>query len=377
MDAIYLDNNATTPMLPEVWEAMQPYFAERAGNAASSHGFGRVARQALETAREQVAALLDAHPDEVLFTSGATEANSLAIFGLIGTAPGTIVSSAIEHPSVLEPIRRLESQGFTFSQLPVDGEGRVTTDHRWPEEIRLAAVMLANHETGAVQPVESLARALDGRAWFHCDAAAAVGRLPISFHQLGVTTLTISAHKFHGPKGIGALLLRRHTRLRPLFFGGGQQQGLRPGTEPVALAVGLAKALEWSLHNLAANRTKLIELRRRFLDYLRQHAAPVVVNGPEHDGLPHALNLSFPGCQADALLMSLDLAGVACSTGSACSSGSLLPSPVLMAMGKTGDVLHSAMRFSMSPLFGVEEIDESARRIAQCVNKLRRLSKGG
>jgi cysteine desulfurase len=371
MNAIYLDNNATTPMLPVVWEAMQPYLCDRAGNPASSHRFGRQARQALEGAREQIAALLDAHPEEVIFTSGATEANNLAIFGLVGAPPGTVVTSAIEHPSVLEPIRRLVHQGVALRSMPVTPDGCVQADIPWPGDTRLAAVMLANHETGAVQPVEALVQLLDGRAPYHCDAAAAAGKLPISFRQLGVTSLTISAHKFHGPKGIGALLLRRKTRFRPLLFGGNQQQSKRPGTEPVPLAVGMAKALEWSIENLTANHAKLLELRHRFLAYLRERAATVIVNGPERDGLPHALNLSFPGCHADALLMSLDLAEIACSTGSACSSGSLLPSPVLTAMGITGHVLNSAMRFSLSPLLTTAEIDESARRIAQCVNKLR------
>ncbi|MSQ96890.1 MAG: aminotransferase class V-fold PLP-dependent enzyme, partial [Gemmataceae bacterium] len=186
-----------------------------------------------------------------------------------------------------------------------------------------------------------------------------------------VTTLTVSAHKFHGPKGIGALLVRRHTKLRPLFLGGQQQQAKRPGTEPVPLVVGMAKALEWSLQHLEANRVKLLDLRARFLGYLRANADPVILNGPDEGGLPHALNLSFPGCQADALLMSLDLAGVACSTGSACSSGSLLPSPVLAAMHITGDRLNSAMRFSLSPLLSGAEVDEAACRIAQCVKQLR------
>jgi cysteine desulfurase len=372
MNAIYLDNNASTPMVPAVWEAMQPYLCDRPGNPASSHRFGRQARQALEDARERIAALLDAHPDEVLFTSGATEANNLAIFGLAGSAPGAVVTSAIEHPCVLEPIRRLAEQGFTIAYLPVSPIGSVTADAAaFSDDVRLAAVMLANHETGALQPVGALVRTLNGKASFHCDAAAAAGKMPISFRQLGVTTLTISAHKFHGPKGIGALLVRRNTKLRPLHFGGHQQHGKRPGTEPVPLAVGMAKALEWSVQNLAVNHAKLLDLRRRFLEHLRQNAPPVVLNGPEDDSLPHALNLSFPGLNADALLMSLDLADIACSTGSACSSGSLLPSPVLAAMGKTGDVLHSAMRFSLSPLLVTAEVDEAARRIAQCVNRLR------
>lgn len=373
MNAIYLDNNATSPMLPAVWEAMLPYLCEQPGNPASSHSFGRAARRALEDARERIAGLLDASPSEVVFTSGATEANNLAIFGLLfGVAPGAIASCLIEHPCVVEPIRRHVEQGFSLHSLPVSRHGEIDVGAcEFPEDLRLAAVMLANHETGALQPVAELVERLADRAPFHCDAAAAAGKMPISFRRLGVSTLTISGHKFHGPKGVGALIVNRCTQLRPLFFGGQQQGGKRPGTEPVALAVGMATALEWSVSQFETNRAQVCHLRTLFLEHLRAQAGPVILNGPETGGLPHALNLSFPGCRADALLMKLDLAGVACSTGSACSSGSLLPSPVLTAMGLHGDFLNSAMRFSLSSLLTSEEVAEAARRVADCVQKLR------
>jgi len=376
MNLIYLDNNASTPLLPEALEAMRPFLCERFGNPASSHVFGRQARKALEDAREKIAALLEAQPDEVVFTSGATEANNVAMFGLAGPTPARLVTSFLEHPSVLEPINELYRRGNAITYLAVTPDGVLDVGKvRFHEDTRLIAIMLANHETGAIQPIESLLRALsvngNGRAAVHCDAAAAAGKMPISFRNLGVTTVTISAHKFHGPKGIGALLVRRGVKLHPLHFGGHQQHGQRPGTEPVALAVGMATALEWSLRKLDEHQARLLDLRQRFLAALREHAAPVMVNGPVEGGLPGTLNLSFPGCKADALLMNLDIAGVACSTGSACSSGSLLPSPVLQAMHKTGDILHSAMRFSLSPLLRVADIDEAARRIVQCVNRLR------
>jgi cysteine desulfurase len=232
--------------------------------------------------------------------------------------------------------------------------------------------MLANHETGAVQPVSALVAHLAGRAAFHCDAAQAVGKRPVHFHDLGVTALTLSAHKFHGPKGVGALLLRRGTRLRPLLWGGHQQQGRRPGTEPVALAVGLAAALEAWRRDADRRHDRVVRLRGRFLDRLRTTAGPLVLNGPAEGGIPHTLNISFPGCRAESLLMNLDLAGVACSTGSACSSGSLLPSPVLQAMGVPDEVLHAAMRFSLSPLLTEPDVDEAAARIARVVARLRR-----
>jgi cysteine desulfurase len=285
-----------------------------------------------------------------------------------------LIASPIEHPSVSEPIRQLQERGFTVDWLSVSAEGIVHTEalaQLARPETRLVTVMLANHETGAVQPVRALVEQLAGRAAFHCDAVQAVGKTSVSFRDLGVSTLSLSAHKFHGPKGVGALLVRRGVKVHPQLWGGHQQQGRRPGTEPVALAVGLATALEAAHREMETRRAHVQRLRRRFLDHLRAFAAPVVVNGPGEGGMPHTLNLSFPDLRADALLMALDLAGVACSTGSACSSGSLLPSPVLRAMGVPEPLLHSAMRFSLSPFLTAEEIDEASRRITATVVRLR------
>jgi cysteine desulfurase len=388
MGPIYLDNNATTPLLPAVEEAMRPLL----GNPASAHHAGRQARRSLEDTRERLAVLLDAHPDELIFTSGATEANNLAVFGLVD-APGHVLASPVEHPSVAEPVRRLAEQGFAVDWLPVDETGLIAPDalaERLREETRLVCVQFANHETGAVQPISSLASGgreppecvTVGEASlprgahaprspaFHCDAVQAVGKLPVRFHELGVTTLSLSAHKFHGPPGIGALLVRRGVKLRPLLWGGHQQHGRRPGTEPVALALGLVTALDLAVSEMAERRAKVEQLRHLFLESLRE-ASPFVLNGPITGSVPHTLNVSFPGCQADALLMNLDLEGVACSTGSACSSGSLLPSPVLQAMGVPAERLHSAMRFSMSPLLSEDEISEAGRRIVAVVRRLR------
>ncbi len=234
--------------------------------------------------------------------------------------------------------------------------------------------MLANHETGAVQPVREIALALPKGSRLHCDAVQAVGKMPVNFRELGATTLTASAHKFGGPKGVGVLLAKRGTSLTPLTYGGHQQQGRRPGTEPVALAVGMAVALELATRNMAANRAKLESHRARLWTTLERTCPPVVLNGPEigaPDVVPTTLNVSFPGCRSDLLLMSLDLAGVACATGSACSSGSLLPSPVLRAMGVSDEVLKSALRFSFSPAQTSEEIDDAAARIAKCVSATR------
>lgn len=370
MESIYLDNNATTPLLPAVWEAMRPFATETFANPASAHRAGQRARRALEDARERVAELLDAQADEVVFTSGATEANNLALFGLCGPGPGHIAASPVEHPSVAEPVRRLAQTGFVVDWLPVSAAGLVAPENVATvlrPETRVLAVQLANHETGTLQPVGALAAAA-GTTPLHCDAVQAVGKLPVRFHELGAATLSLSAHKFHGPKGVGALLVRRGTRLAPLLHGGHQQQGRRPGTEPVALVVGLARALELAHEEMAARRERVSKLRH-MLQRLQTDAAPVEVNGDA--GVPHTLNISFLGCRADALLMNLDLAGVACATGSACSSGSLLPSPVLQALGIAGDRLHSAMRFSLSALLTEEEVEEAGRRIVGVVKRLR------
>ncbi len=380
MDCIYLDNNATTPLLPAVWESMRPYLTETFGNPASAHAVGRQARRALEDAREAIAAHLGAAAEEVIFTSGATEANNLALFGLCGEPPGHLLASPIEHPSVAEPLRQLSAGGFALDLLPVDGHGLVhapsLAEHLRPDT-RLVAVMLANHETGALQPIRPLTEGLAGRARFHCDATQAIGKIPVHFHDLGVDTLALSAHKFHGPKGIGALLLRRGVKLRPRTWGGHQQHGHRPGTEPVALAVGLACALDCACREMNDRLAHVRRLREHFLAQLQVHAAPIVLNGPDDRrdtgllGIPHTINVSFPGVRADLLLMNLDLAGVACSTGSACSSGSLLPSPVLQAMGVADAVRNSAMRFSLSPLLTLHDIEEAARRIVDVVRRLR------
>lgn len=368
MVMIYLDANATTPMLPEVWEAMAPYLS--AGNPASNHRAGSRARNALEEARESIAALLHGHPDEVVFTSGATEANNLAIFGLAGSEPGIILASEIEHPCVIGPVVQLARQGFVWQRLSVNADGVAVVHPPGEGRLCLAALMLANHETGAVQPVAQLVEALPGIP-VHCDAAAAAGKTTIHFDKLGVTTLAISAHKFHGPPGVGALLVRRGTNLRPMLFGGHQQQGRRPGTEPLALAVGMARALQLAEQQRDARHRRVACLRAQLLEKIQLLAGPVVVNGPLEGGLPHTLNLSFPGLVAEVLLMNLDLAGVCVSTGAACSSGSMLPSPVLLAMQVGPDRLRSALRFSVSHLVTEEEVDAAAAIVGQVVKRLR------
>jgi len=356
---IYLDWNASAPLLPEAWEAMRPAL-EVVGNPASVHHAGRQARRMLEDAREQVADLLGAGPDEVVFTSGATEANNLAVFGLAGDPPGHLLAAPIEHPCVVEPLKQLAARGFDIEWLPVNGRGQVETAtvlNRIRADTRLVCLMLANHETGTLQPVRHVAKTRPKAVDLHCDAAQAVGKLPVNFRDLAVTTLTASAHKFGGPMGIGLLLVKKDALFPALLFGGHQQGGRRPGTEPVALAVGMAAALAHAVRGMEVNRAKLDGLRARLLGRLRMSASSAAC-GLAGPAKPQA---------ADVLLMSLDLAGVACSTGSACSSGSLLPSPVLAAMNVGNDRLRSAIRFSLGPTLTDADIDAAAVRIIACV----------
>jgi cysteine desulfurase len=380
---IYLDHNATTPLDPEVLEAMRPYLLA-AGNAESRHAAGRRARRAWEAASETVARILGADPDEVIFTSGGTEANNLAIFGLAGTnpepGPGPIhlIASPIEHPAVAEPIARLEADGARVSRPAVDAEGIADAEAmaaEFDDRTRLATLMLANNETGALQPVARLAGLASARGIpVHTDAVQAVGRIPVDFHALGAATLAASAHKFHGPVGIGLLLVRRGVNLGARLFGGGQQQGRRPGTAAVPLAVGLAAALErW--HREADRRmARWAALRDRLETGLIAALGPdrAIVNGPADPvlRLPQTTNIGFVGLDGDALLMQLDLAGIAASLGSACASGSTRPSPTLLAMRLPDDRLRSSVRFSLGAETTGDEIEEAIARIIRVVARI-------
>jgi cysteine desulfurase len=378
-EPIYLDHNATAALDPEVLDAMRPFFLT-AGNAESRHAFGRSARRAWELAKDTVAQVLDADSVEVIFTSGGTEANNLAIFGLAGAeaSPGHLVSSPIEHPAITEPVARLEAAGFEVDRAPIDHQGLVDANRMGDllrAETRFATLMLANNETGAVQPVHELAAiAAERSIHVHTDAVQAVGRIPVHFHELGVTTLAASAHKFHGPIGIGVLLVKSGVRLGSRLFGGGQQQGRRPGTAAVPLAVGLATALEkW--HKEAERRSsRWLSLRNRLESGLVAALGPlgVVRNGPSEDKvrLPQTLNLGFPGIDGDMLLMQLDLAGIAASLGSACASGSTRPSPTLVAMRVPDDRLRSSVRFSLGATTTEDEIEEAILRVIRVARSL-------
>lgn len=363
---IDLDANATTPIHPAALAAMADAFARGHGNPSSAHANGRIARQLLDDARDRIAACLDCKPGEIVVTSGATEANNLAIFGLTANRPGRIVSSPAEHPCVVEPIRLLEKAGRPVTWVSPKLDGRVAID-----DVRIAnvgyvtliAIMLANHETGAINDVAAMA----GGTTFHCDASQAVGKIPVSFRKLGVTSLSASAHKFGGPPGVGILILKNGSAYHSPFRGGPQQASRRPGTEPVALAVGMATALEIACQSLPDDRQN----KAMMWDGLRDLAA---INGPAIDdpaSLPQTLNLSFHGCRTDLLLMALDQAGIAASAGSACASGAITPSPVLKAMGLGDDRVRSAIRFSWTRQMTDEEMRSAIGIVRGCVAKVR------
>jgi cysteine desulfurase len=380
MSRIFLDNNSTTRPLPEVVEAVARHARDSYANPGSRHAEGRIARRALEDAREKIAAILNASPKEVIFTSGGTEAINLAIFGLAPQPAATVLLTAGEHPAVRKACSRLQEHGWELQFLDVDRDGRLIVEQLdelpW-NNIGLATVILAHNETGVVQEIAPLAARCQERGVpLHVDAVQAVGKMPVDFHALGATALSLGAHKFHGPRGIGALLLRAGATLRPRQVGGHQEADRRAGTEPVALAVGMAVALERWHAEQAQRELRIRALRERLELGLKTACAVsgmngVVVNGSSAHRLANTLNIAFPGVEGDALFVALDLAGISCSLGSTCASGSTEPPPALIAMGCRPEVIASSVRFSLSFENTRDEIDDAVTRIAAAVARLR------
>jgi cysteine desulfurase len=378
-----LDANATTQPLPEVVETVAKHLRDTWGNPGSRHALGRQARRVLEASRESIAAILGADPDELLFTSGGTESNNTAVFGLARGNGGTIALSPGEHPANLEACRVLMRRGWTLRRLPVDEQGRLVDDdvdsakprgcNPWASgNVRLAAVILAHNETGVIQDVAPLAgRCRELGVPLHLDAVQAVGKIPVDFRALGATTLSFGAHKFHGPRGIGGLLIRKGTRLTPLLYGGHQEQERRAGTEAVPLIAGMAKALELWHADRDRRTVHLTTLRDRLQAGLTERCCPTVANSGEAPRLPNTLSIAFPGLDGEALLVALDLAGVCCSLGSTCASGSTEPAPILVAMGASSDVYRSSVRLSVSAVNTLTEIDGAVERISSVVHRLR------
>ena len=391
MDSIYLDHNSTTPTRPEVVEALARCYAAGYANPASQHQPGQRARRILEDARQRVAEILGADlnclkPDRLIFTSGGTEANNLALFGLAQAGRphhGQVVVSSIEHACVLEAAEHLMELGWRLDTLPVDRDGVVQataleallalcpSPEEGRGEHRVVSVMLANHETGVLQPIAQLAALCNSVGVpLHSDAVAAAGKVPINFRALGVTALSIAAHKFQGPLGIGALLLRHDVSLAPMFFGGHQQEGMRPGTESVALAVGLQTALELWQKEQDEHGRRLTALRDRFEAALTAGRPGLIVHGEAAARLPQTSNIAFPGLEGQILLLALDMAGVACSVGAACASGSTELSPTLRAMGLPSGIVASSLRFSFGATTTEAQIDEAVARILRVCREL-------
>jgi len=376
----YLDYNATTPVDREVLEAMAPYFAENYGNASSIHSEGQRARSAVDHARESVAALLGATPAEIVFTSGGTEADNLAILG-VAAACGErkhIITTTIEHHAVLHSCQALETRGCEVTYVPIGESGIVDPDaiqrSLRPETI-LISVMHANNELGTIQPIEEIGRiAAEADVYFHCDAVQSAGKLLLNVDRPGVDLLSISAHKIYGPKGVGALYVRSGTPLEPQFHGGRHERDRRPGTENVHGIVGLGKAAELARVNLATDAARLAALRDRLEAALLDEIPLVRVNGNTAHRVSNTTNLTFAAAGGEALLIALDLQGVACSTGAACSSGAVEPSHVLLAMGLSPDAARSSLRFSLGRPTTAEEIDHAIRVIPAVVERLRALS---
>jgi cysteine desulfurase len=381
MNRVYLDYNATTPVEPEVLDAMLPYFSGEFGNASSIHTFGQKARAAVETAREQVAALLGARPQEIFFTSGGTESDNHAIFGIVSSSATRhphVITSFVEHEAVLNACQALEKQGISVTYLPVDQDGLIDMEHLQgairPETV-LITIMHANNELGTIQPLEEIGRiAKQADVYFHTDAVQSAGKIPIDANQFQLDLLSLSGHKLYAPKGIGALYVRGGTRLRQLLYGGHHQRGVRPGTENVAGIVGFGKAAEMARKSLGNDAKRLSALRDQLEHGLLHRVPHSRINGGRAPRTPNTTNLIFPGVEGEALLIALDLKGLACSTGAACSSGAVEPSHVLTAIGLPAEEARASLRFSLGRLTTQTDVDFAINVVPAAVAQLRQLS---
>lgn len=378
MKRIYMDANATTPMLPEVFEAMRPWLLEHFGNASSIHQHGQQARAAVERARTSVARLLNCRESEVVFTSGGTESDNLAVFGLV-QAGDHVITSSIEHHAVLHAAERLAARGIEVTFLPVSSDCRID-----PAEVkralrpntRIISIMMANNETGVIQPVEEIGKvAQEADVWFHTDAVQAIGKIPVDTLAIGCDLLSISGHKFHAPQGTGVLYVRRGTQLEPLLYGGAHERRRRAGTENVAGIVGLGKAAEIAAQSLTSGTPeRLTELRDRLEAGVLAKVEGTGVNGAGQPRVPNTSNLYFNNLEGEALVIALDLKGIAVSGGSACASGASEPSHVLTAMGLPPERARASLRFSLTKLNTDQDIADALEIIPTAVSRLRELA---
>ena len=381
MNRIYMDNAATTAVAPEVLEAMLPYFTEIYGNPSSIHGTGRDARRVVDAARRQVANAIGAQPQEIYFTAGGSESDNWAIKGaaFARQAKGNhIITSAIEHHAVLHTCQWLEKRGFEVTYLPVDEFGRVSVqdvENAITDKTILISIMAANNEIGTLQPIAEIGKiAKEKKILFHTDAVQAVGAIPIDVNELNVDMLSMSAHKFHGPKGIGALYIRKGVRVDGFLHGGAQERGQRAGTENLPGIVGMGKAIELATANLAENAARETRLRDRLIDGILSTIPDTRLNGHRTQRLPNNVNISFRYVEGEALLLRLDLAGIAGSSGSACTSGSLDPSHVLLAIGLPHEIAHGSLRLSLGTETTDEEVDYVLEKLPEILSILRAMS---
>ena len=377
MRRVYLDNNATTPALPEVLEAMRPYFGEHFGNASSIHHHGQETRAAVERARESVAALLGCRAAEIVFTSGGTEADNLAVFGLV--RPGDhIITSTIEHHAVLNACKHLAAKGCEITYVPVDRRGLVDAadvKRAIRPNTKLITIMFANNETGVVQPVAEIGKiAAEADIYFHSDAVQAAGKIAIDVNQIGCDLLTISGHKLHAPQGVGALYVRKGTQLEPMLYGGSHERSRRAGTENVPGIVGLGKAAELARAGFERGDDLKMAAARDHLERELLEIEATGLNGEGAPRVPNTTNIYFDGIEGEALVIALDLKGLAVSTGAACSSGAIEPSHVLTAMGLRPDRAKASIRFSLGKQNTAEEVDFALGLIPETVGRLRELS---
>lgn len=378
MHRVYLDNNATSPLLPEVFEAMRPYYFEQFGNASSIHQQGQQARAAVERAREQVAELLNCRAAEIVFTSGGTEGDNLALFGIV--KPGDhVITSAVEHHAVLNACKRLEEMGCAVTYLPVDGQALVDPDdvrRAIRPETKLISIILANNETGVLQPLPEIGKiAAEADVYFHTDAVQTAGKMPLDVKEIGCDLLTITGHKMHGPQGAGALYVRKGTLLQPLFYGGRHERSRRAGTENLPGIVGLGKAAEIARAGFEdGSVAKMASLRDRLQREIVERVDQVGVNSGSAPRVPNTTNVHFDCIEGEALVIALDLKGLSVSTGAACSSGAIEPSHVLTAMGLSPDRARASLRFSLGKQNTAEDVDFALELVPEVVARLRELS---
>ncbi|MCM8788233.1 MAG: cysteine desulfurase NifS [Candidatus Omnitrophica bacterium] len=379
---IYLDHNATTPCDPTVFEEMKKWFTEMFFNPSSVYTPSQKAKEAIENARKKVARLLDALPEEIIFTSGGTESNNIAIIGtalLLKNRGNHIITSLIEHHAVLNVCKFLEKyMGFQVTYLPVDRYGIIDPDDvrkAINEKTILISIMAANNEIGTIEPIEEIGKiAKENSITFHCDGVQAAGKIPVSVKKLNVDFFSLSGHKFYGPKGVGALYVRKGVKFRPVFYGGHQEKGLRPGTENVPAIVGFGKACEIAEKQMAQDTSKEKLLRDELEKKLIEKIPEIIVNGHPEKRLYNTLNICVKYVEGEGMLLHLDFEGICASSGSACTSGSLEPSHVLLALGIPPDVAHGSLRFSLGRSNTMADIEKTADVLPRIVDKLRKMS---